>query len=131
AHTLSLKTWDTQNNSSDRTIDFVVVQEAELAIDHVLNYPNPFTTRTEFYFEHNQHCDFLEVQVQVFTISGKLVKTINQLVRTKGFRVEGIAWDGRDDFGDRIGRGTYVYKVKVEDNQGNKVEEYEKLVLLK
>ena len=130
-HTLSLKTWDTQNNSSDRTIDFVVVQEAELAIDHVLNYPNPFTTRTEFYFEHNQHCDFLEVQVQVFTISGKLVKTINQLVQTKGFRTEGIVWDGRDDFGDRIGRGTYVYKVKVEDNQGNKVEKYEKLVLLK
>ena len=130
-HTLSFKSWDTQNNSSERTIDFVVVQEAELAIDHVLNYPNPFTTRTEFYFEHNQHCDFLEVQVQVFTISGKLVKTINQLVRTKGFRTEGIVWDGRDDFGDRIGRGTYVYKVKVEDNQGNKVEKYEKLVLLK
>lgn len=130
-HTLSFKTWDTQNNSSERTIDFVVVQEAELAIDHVLNYPNPFTTRTEFYFEHNQHCDFLEVQVQVFTISGKLVKTINQLVQTKGFRTEGITWDGRDDFGDRIGRGTYVYKVKVEDNQGNKVEKYEKLVLLK
>ena len=53
------------------------------------------------------------------------------LVRTKGFRTEGIVWDGRDDFGDRIGRGTYVYKVKVEDNQGNKVEKYEKLVLLK
>jgi len=130
-HSLSFKSWDTQNNSSERTIDFVVVQKAELAIDHVLNYPNPFTTRTEFYFEHNQHCDFLEVQVQVFTISGKLVKTINQLVRTKGFRTEGIVWDGRDDFGDRIGRGTYVYKVKVEDNQGNKVEKYEKLVLLK
>jgi hypothetical protein len=130
-HTLSLKTWDTQNNSTEKEIDFVVVQEAELAIEHVLNYPNPFTTRTQFFFEHNQHCEFLEVQIQVFTVAGKLVKTINQLVKTEGFRVEGINWDGRDDYGDRIGRGTYVYKVKVVDNEGSKVEKYEKLVLLK
>ena len=130
-HSLSLKTWDTQNNSTEKVIDFVVVKEAELAIEHVLNYPNPFTTRTQFFFEHNQHCEFLEVQIQVFTISGKLVKTLNQLVKTKGFRVEGIEWDGKDDFGDKIGRGTYVYKVKVVDSEGNKVEKYEKLVLLK
>ena len=130
-HTLSLKTWDTQNNSTEKSIDFVVVNKAELAIDHVLNYPNPFTTRTQFFFEHNQHCEFLEVQIQVFTVAGKLVKTINQLVKTEGFRVEGIEWNGRDDFGDRIGRGTYVYKVKVVDSEGNKVEKYEKLVLLK
>ncbi|MGB1041658.1 MAG: type IX secretion system sortase PorU, partial [Flavobacteriales bacterium] len=72
-HTLSFKSWDVHNNSSDNTIDFVVVENAELSIDHVLNYPNPFTTRTQFFFEHNQSCEFLQVQVQVFTVSGKLV----------------------------------------------------------
>ncbi|MEN9000795.1 MAG: type IX secretion system sortase PorU [Flavobacteriales bacterium] len=130
-HTLSFKSWDVHNNSSDNTIEFVVVESAELAIEHVLNYPNPFTTRTQFFFEHNQTCEFLEVQIQVFTVSGKLVKTINEPVKTHGFRVDAIEWDGRDDFGDRIGRGTYIYKVKVTDDGGNKVEKYEKLVLLK
>lgn len=130
-HTLSIKTWDVHNNSSDNTIDFIVVEKVELSINHVLNYPNPFTTRTQFFFEHNQSCEFLEVQVQVFTVSGKLVKTINTLVKTQGFRVDAIEWDGRDDYGDRIGRGTYIYKVKVTDDGGNKVEKYEKLVLLK
>ena len=130
-HTLSIKTWDVHNNSSDNTIDFIVVDNAELSINHVLNYPNPFTTRTQFFFEHNQSCEFLEVQVQIFTISGKLVKTINTPVKTQGFRVEAIEWDGRDDYGDKIGRGAYIYKVKVTDDEGNKVEKYEKLVLLK
>jgi|TARA_B110000914_G_C15492472_1_gene461407 hypothetical protein len=130
-HTLSIKTWDVHNNSSDNIIDFIVVEKVELSINHVLNYPNPFTTRTQFFFEHNQSCEFLEVQVQVFTISGKLVKTINTPVKTQGFRVDAIEWDGRDDYGDRIGRGTYIYKVKVTDDEGNKVEKYEKLVLLK
>lgn len=130
-HTLTLKSWDIHNNSTDATVDFVVVKSQELAIEHVLNYPNPFTTRTQFFFEHNQACEFLQVQIQVFTVSGKLVKTINQLVKTKGFRAEAIEWDGKDDYGDKIGRGTYVYKVKVTDENGNNVEKYEKLVLLK
>lgn len=130
-HTLTLKAWDVYNNSSSKTIDFVVVKNEKLAIEHVLNYPNPFTTRTQFFFEHNQVCESLEVQVQVFTVSGKLVKTINQIVKTNGFRVEPIEWDGKDDFGDNIGRGTYVYRVKVVDPNGNKTEKFEKLVILK
>lgn len=129
-HTLSLKAWDVYNNSSKTTIDFVVVKNENLAIDHVLNYPNPFTTRTQFFFEHNQNCEFLDAQVQVFTISGKLVKTINQRVQTHGYRVDPIEWNGRDDYGDKIGKGTYVYKVKVVDDQGNHVEKFEKLVIL-
>jgi hypothetical protein len=130
-HTLTLKAWDVYNNSSSSTIDFVVVKNEKLAIEHVLNYPNPFTTRTQFFFEHNQTCESLEVQIQVFTVSGKLVKTLNKIVTTHGYRVDPIEWDGKDDFGDNIGRGTYVYRVKVIDDEGNKVEKFEKLVILK
>ena len=130
-HTLTLKAWDVYNNSSSSTIDFVVVKNEKLAIEHVLNYPNPFTTRTQFFFEHNQTCESLEVQIQVFTVSGKLVKTLNKIVTTHGYRVDPIEWDGKDDFGDNIGRRTYVYRVKVIDDEGNKVEKFEKLVILK
>lgn len=74
-HRLSLKVWDVQNNSSTAYTDFVVAKSAELALSHVLNYPNPFTTRTEFFFENNRCCQSLKVSIQVFTISGKIVKT--------------------------------------------------------
>lgn len=130
-HTLSLKVWDVHNNSSESYTEFVVASSAELALDHVLNYPNPFTTYTEFMFEHNQACDLLEVQIQVFTVSGKMVKSINRSVRTEGFRSEPIAWDGLDDFGDAIGRGVYVYRVKVTTPEGQSAEQFEKLVILR
>ncbi|MCB0762043.1 MAG: type IX secretion system sortase PorU [Flavobacteriales bacterium] len=130
SHKLSLKVWDVHNNSSTAYTEFVVAPSAELALEHVLNYPNPFTTRTEFFFEHNQACDVLEVQIQVFTVSGKIVKTINQLVQTTGYRSEGIVWDGKDDFGDKIGRGVYVYRVQVVTPEGQKAEQFEKLVIL-
>lgn len=129
-HSLKLKVWDVYNNSSETYTEFFVAKSAALALSHVLNYPNPFTTKTQFYFEHNQPHVSLNVQVQVFTVTGKLVKTINRLVNTEGYRSEPIEWDGRDDFGDRIGRGVYVYRIKVKLGEGSVVQKYEKLVIL-
>lgn len=129
-HTLKLKVWDVYNNSSESYTEFVVAKSAELALSHVLNYPNPFTTKTQFYFEQNQCCQMLDVQVQVFSVSGKLVKSISQFVYAEGYRSAPIEWDGRDDFGDKIGRGVYLYRVKIKTSDGSTAEKYEKLVIL-
>jgi 5-hydroxyisourate hydrolase-like protein (transthyretin family) len=130
-YNLKFKVWDIFNNSSESYTEFVVAESSELALNHVLNYPNPFTTNTSFFFEHNRPCDALDVQVQVFTVSGKLIKTINETVTCEGFRSDSIRWDGRDDFGDRIGRGVYVYRLKIRDTGGSTAEKFEKLVVLK
>lgn len=130
-HTVRVKVWDALNNSSEDFLEFYVSESADLALKHVLNYPNPFTTNTSFYFEHNQAGRFLNVQVQIFTISGKLVKTLYADQFADGFRVQGISWDGRDDYGDKIGRGVYFYRVKVRTDTGASAEVYQKLVVLK
>lgn len=133
-HTLSLKVWDVHNNSSETYIEFIVSESAELAIDHVLNYPNPFTTHTDFYFEHNQPNNMLEVLLQVFTVSGRLVYTYNDFITTDGFRsgpVPPYGWDGRDDFGDKLARGVYIYKLSVRSPDGTTADKLEKLVILK
>jgi hypothetical protein len=130
-HTLKLKAWDTYNNSSEATLNFVVVSDAVLNLENVLNYPNPFVNYTEFWFNHNKPNESLEVQVQVFTVSGKLVKTINQNVQTTGNLSRSITWNGLDDFGNKIGKGVYVYKLRVKSTASNLVsEKYEKLVIL-
>jgi flagellar hook assembly protein FlgD len=73
----------------------------------------------------------LDVQVQIYTVSGKLIKTINRTVTCEGYRVDDLNWDGRDDFGDRIGRGVYVYRLKIRDSDGATAEKFEKLVVLR
>jgi len=130
-HTLEVKVWDVNNNSSMVKTEFIVQNKANTMLEHVYNYPNPFTTRTSFQFEHNQSCSNLDVQIQIFTISGKLVKSINKAVNTIGFRTEGIEWDGKDDFGDALAKGVYVYRLSVKNNTGEQAEKIEKLVLLK
>lgn len=129
-HRLTFKVWDIQNNSNIVNADFVVAPSAELALKHVLNYPNPFTSYTKFFFEHNQACNPLKVTVQIFTISGKVVKTIQRQVTCEGFRPEGIDWDGKDDFGDKLGRGVYIYKVSILNTENKKADKTEKLVIL-
>jgi hypothetical protein len=130
-HTLTFKAWDVNNNSSERSIDFIVKEKESPELSHVLNYPNPFTTSTQFFFEHNQVNTVLESQIQIFTITGKLVKTINTLVNTQGFRTEGIPWDGKDEFGDQLAKGVYVYRLSIKTDDGGKAEKLEKLVILK
>ncbi len=131
-HNLKLKVFDIHNNFTKAETDFIVAESENLALERVLNYPNPFTTYTEFQFEHNRANQPLDIQVQIFTVSGKLVKTINTSIVASGNRVTGIGWNGLDDYGDKIGRGVYVYKVKVRSQIDNKqAEEYEKLVILR
>ncbi|WP_225037040.1 type IX secretion system sortase PorU [Winogradskyella sp. SM1960] len=137
-HTLTLKTWDVYNNSSTAEIQFVVFdKDEELVVNNVLNYPNPFVNYTEFWFNHNSS-EPLDISVQIFTVSGKLVRTLNGTTSADECCNKGstslsrsVVWDGRDDFGDKIGKGVYVYKLKVKSNRLNKqVEKIQKLVIL-
>jgi len=134
-HTLTLKAWDVYNNSSTAEIQFIVFDEnQELVINNVLNYPNPFVNYTEFWFNHNSS-EPLDVSIQIFTVSGKLVRTLNGQtsggIKATSSLSKDIVWDGRDDFGDKIGKGVYIYKLTVKSNLLNKkVEKIEKLVIL-
>ena len=134
-HTVRVKAWDVANNSATGYTEFLVVEDAAAALEHVLNYPNPFTTSTEFQFEHNLTGNLLDVQVQVYTVNGRLVKTINSQQPATGYRMTGITWDGTDDFGDQLARGVYLYRVQVRAIAGEQEREvssdFEKLVILK
>lgn len=130
-HTITFKAWDVYNNPVTAEIQFIVVGDETVTLKNVLNYPNPFVSYTQFWFTHNRPYEPLEVQVQIITITGKIVKTINQVVTTEGFLSREITWDGKDDFGDKIGKGVYVYKLTVKSTLTNKkTEKYEKLVIL-
>ena len=118
------------NNSAETELPFIVVDAADLRIKHVLNYPNPFTTQTAFWFEHNQPATDLQVKVEIYTISGKLIKTLQEAINTPGYRSNGVVWDGRDSFGSKIGRGVYIYRLQVRNGSGQKAEKWERLAIL-
>lgn len=112
-HTIELKAWDVSNNSTESLLEFVVVDGNDTKLKHVLNYPNPFTTNTNFQFEHTLVGSDLDIFIDIYTVSGKLVKTIYDRQYASGYRVGGISWAALDDFGSRLARGVYFYKIRV------------------
>ncbi len=135
-HTIRLKAWDTHNNSAEGTVDFLVEQSAELALTHVLNYPNPFSNITTFHFDQTSAGKELDVQVQIFTIAGRLVKTLRANFPASTAHIPStlqdpsLTWNGRDDYNDQLARGVYVYRVSVRIPGGQTATKFEKLVLL-
>jgi hypothetical protein len=135
-HRIEVEAWDVYNNNSTSELDFIVVDDAQMALDHVLNFPNPFTDNTNFFFEHTLADMPLSVTIRIFTISGKLVKTIHADITPDGYQVRDISWDGRDDFGDKLANGVYIYKIKAETNSfsNEKIQsesDFEKLFIIR
>jgi len=129
-HTITVKAWDIVNNSNQATVDFVVKENTEAQMERVFNYPNPFTTNTNFCFEHNFPGEVLYVTVQVFSVNGSMVRSIHQIINAEGSRVDNIAWDGKDEMGDPIGKGVYLYKIYYKTQSGISVSKYQKLIKL-
>jgi hypothetical protein len=129
-HTLSIKAWDVADNSTQVILTFVVEGDTKLVLSHVLNYPNPFTTHTQFWFEHNRPGEPLEVSIRIFTVTGKIIKEIRKTIISTGDRSTDLDWDGRDDFGNKIGKGVYLFDLQVRTTSGQVASAMNKMVLL-
>lgn len=129
-HILKFKAFDTYNNPSEASLEFEVKSNEKPAIANLLNYPNPFTTKTTFHFDHNMRGESLMVLLQIFTINGKLVKSFQDQILADGSHFESFTWDGKDEYGDRLANGVYIYKVKVKAEGKAIAERIEKLLLL-
>jgi len=130
-HNVVLKIWDVLNNSAEASIEFVVTRSSGFIIEELFNYPNPFTDNTSFVFEHNQADSELNILLQVFTLSGKIIKTIETQIYSDGFRSDPITWDGLDDHGNKIGAGIYIYRLQVRSSNNQMVVKTQKLVILR
>ena len=129
-HTISVKAWDISNNSTESLLEFRVVDENEQGLYHVYNYPNPFTTNTNFMFEHDMAGLDVEIFIDIYTVSGKLVKTITNTSFATGYRFDSLNWDGNDDFGSKLANGVYLYKIKLRSLDGDieRESDFQKLI---
>jgi len=129
-HVLSVKIWDTYNNSTEGDIQFVVASAEKLVIENLINFPNPFQEQTEFRFNHNKPDEELEVNIQIFNLAGKLVYELNTPVYSGGFQTEPIPFN-RGGNSHRISQGVYIYKIKVTSEEGQTAEETQRMLIIK
>ncbi len=81
----------------------------DLEILNVYNYPNPMGDETHFIFSLTDLPD--DVSIKIFTVSGRLIKSIKMEYEKLSFNLNKIYWDGRDEDGDPIANGVYFFKI--------------------
>jgi len=124
-YTLRVQGFDFNGNPSGREpyeINFKVVNE--VALSNVLNYPNPFSSSTRFVYTLTGAETPETFDIQIYTITGKLVKVIDLHASNDvkiGYNITDFAWDGRDEYGDELANGVYIYKTVVKLN-GNEMK---------
>ena len=96
---------------------FLVSNEAKIL--NVYNYPNPTSGETHFTFKLTQIPE--EIKIKIFTIAGRLVKEIKLTSTGLKFDFNKIYWNGRDEEGDILANGVYLYKVIMK--AGDKTED--------
>lgn len=112
---LRIKGRDKSGNESgliDYVISFEIVTKS--TISHIINYPNPFSTATKFIFTLTGNEIPTDLRIQIFTISGKMVKelSLSDLGPIHiGRNITQYAWDGTDNYGDKLANGVYLYRV--------------------
>lgn len=125
---LSVNATDGSGNRSggkNYEISFEVINRS--TITHVMNYPNPFTTRTQFVFTLTGYKIPDLIRIQILTISGRVIREIDKHELGHlhiGRNITEYAWDGRDEFGDRLANGVYFYRV-ITKIEGENIEHRE------
>ncbi len=111
-HTVTVRAFDVFNNEAQASATFNVQTDTALTLMNVYNYPNPFRNSTAFTFQRTDaggSGEPVNVTIKVFTLSGRLIKTIKAYGITDTFVK--IEWNGLDNEGDRLANGVYLYKV--------------------
>ena len=114
-HTVSVRAWDVFNNSTTTSAAFRVARSASMQVFNVVNYPNPFKDRTTFTLQQNQSSP-VDVTIKIYTVAGRLIATLQENGLVGNFLT--IGWDGRDQDGNEIANGVYLYKVIIRTSDG-------------
>ncbi len=136
-HQLTLKAWDTHNNSSEETVEFIVASDESIALQNVFNYPNPFKMETYFAFDHNRSGEDIEMELRIVDRMGRLVKSSlidipNSNTRVDGLSYDQLKWDGTNSQNEKIASGIYYFEIIVKSKEDGAIaNEVKRLVYIK
>jgi hypothetical protein len=131
-YNLSVQAADRNGNlSGDHaySINFEVVKES--TISYLTNYPNPFSSSTRFVYTLTGNSAPENMIIQIMTVTGKVVREITEdelgPLQVGRNQITNYAWDGKDQFGDPLANGVYLYRVLARVN-GQTIEHRESAV---
>ena len=107
----------------DYAVSFEVITKSSLS--NIFNYPNPFSTSTCFVYTMTGSETPSSFKIQIMTVSGRVVREITTAEfgdLQAGTHISNFCWDGKDEFGDQLANGVYLYRVVAKKSDGTDFE---------
>ncbi len=124
---VALHASDVLGNVGNDTISFLLVADSIVGMDSITLFPNPTPGPCRLIFELS---DPMLVKWDIYTLSGHRIKSLQEDL-SAGPQI--LPWDGRDDQGDEIANGTYLYVLRGHVTGGGErdITETGKLVIMR
>ncbi len=128
-HKLMFRAWDTMNNPSTVQLDFKVVKGLKPTIYNVSATRNPASTSTTFIISHNFGGSDVDVILDVYDLSGRLLWTHSESgPSTTG--TYSVDWNLTQNNGYRVPTGVYLYRARVSCDGSGAASKARKLVII-
>ncbi len=115
-----------ESSNLDWSATFQVLTKSSLS--NVLNYPNPFSTSTCFVYTMSGSETPLNFRLQIMTVSGRVIREVTESEfgsLRAGTHQSNFCWDGRDQYGDQLANGVYLYRIMAKKADGTDFEFFE------
>jgi len=113
-YTLVASVADNLGNVGRDTLQVRILEEGRYDLMALRPFPNPFREHCAVTFELTAQAT---VSLDIFTLSGRKIRSMELDCPDAGRHA--FDWDGRDEVGDEIANGTYLYRVQADfDDEG-------------
>ncbi|MBV6647203.1 MAG: type IX secretion system sortase PorU, partial [Cyclobacteriaceae bacterium] len=123
----TFKVWDTHNNSTEKSVEFVVSDQPRVRLFNVRNYPNPVVKGTTFVFEHDRLGEELDVTIQIFNMQGAQMKALRFNLDDSPKLIDELRWEHASQ---EMEQGIYLYRLTVQSTLDDALgQEFGRLII--
>jgi hypothetical protein len=117
---------DIDGYETDYVLQRAETQSSQYAISDVYCFPNPVQDGTRFLFRSGAPPS--TGRILIYTVSGRAVKELD--FQFAGSGEDAIAWNGRDNQGDELANGVYLYRISLNTPAGRVDSGMQRLVMM-
>ena len=129
-YTIRVEAEDASGNELSEPYQAHVRVEQDQTIAALYPYPNPMVEHTQFAYRVQGGTSPPEnVRLRIYTVAGRLVRELHDTPRAVGWNQ--FRWNGRDADGDRVATGVYLYRVRMDTENGTHEGDVGKVVVIR
>lgn len=119
SYQLIIKVWDTNTNSSEISLHFVVKAESGIQMTASVLFPNPFQRELSFKLAHTRPLEDVELSIQILSLSGQIIHKFKKVYYNSDSIISESIEFGNNSPVVASQIATYLYQIQIRSINDN------------